>query len=102
MVRPVQHRVLLIGDPQREVYGALAQALPAAHLTSVGSVFEGIAELASETFTPVLAAAEPIERRPEAAAAHAARTGGRQPAGFCPGHPTLELLGGAEDAELRR
>jgi two-component system cell cycle response regulator len=91
MVRPVQHRVLLIGDPQREVYGAIAQALPAAHVTSVGSMFEGIAELSSGTFTAVVAAAEPVERRPEAAVRTLRGLAGDSRL-ILFGHPTLELL----------
>jgi GGDEF domain-containing protein len=91
MVRPVQHRVLLIGDPQREVYGALAQALPASQVISVGTVFEGIAELTSGTFTAVVAAAEPIERRPEAAVRTLRELAGESRF-ILFGHPTLELL----------
>jgi GGDEF domain-containing protein len=91
MVRPVQHRVLLIGDARREVYGALAQALPAAQVTSVGSMFEGIAELTSGTFTAVVAAAEPVERRPEAAVRTLRELAGESRL-ILFGHPTLELL----------
>jgi len=91
MVRPVQHRVLLIGDPRREVYGALAQALPAAQVTSVGSVFEGIAELTGSSYTAVVAAAEPIERRPEAAVRTLRELAGDSRL-ILFGHPTLELL----------
>ncbi len=91
MVRPLQHRVLLIGDPRREVYGALAQALPAAQVTSVGSVFEGIAELAGGAYTAVVAAAEPIERRPEAAVRTLRELAGDSRL-ILFGHPTLELL----------
>ncbi|HYO07703.1 MAG TPA: GGDEF domain-containing protein [Tepidisphaeraceae bacterium] len=60
-------QVLLIGDADRAVQSALAQALPTASVTSVPNYFDGIAELAAQRFTAVLAAAEPIERRPEAA-----------------------------------
>jgi hypothetical protein len=67
MVRLAQERVLLIGDPNRQVHAVLAQALPGAHVTSVASYFDGVAELAASNYTAVVAAAEPIERRPEAA-----------------------------------
>ena len=91
MVRLAQHRVLLIGDPQRDVYGALVQALPAAQVTSVGSVFEGIAELTGGGYTAVVAAAEPIERRPEAAVRVLRELAGDGRLVLF-GHPTLELL----------
>lgn len=91
MVRLVHQRVLLIGDPQREVHGALLQALPGVQVTTASTVFDGIAELASAAFSAVLAPAEPIERRPEAAVRSL-----RELAGDCRlvlfGHPTLELL----------
>jgi GGDEF domain-containing protein len=60
-------RIQLIGDLQRQIHASLAQTLPAAHVTSVPGMFDAIAELASGNYTTVLAAAEPIERRPEAA-----------------------------------
>ena len=59
--------VLVIGDPLQQVQGALAQALPNANVTVVTSYFDAIAELASNRFSAILASAEPIERRPEAA-----------------------------------
>jgi len=66
MPRAVE-RILLIGDLDHQIQSALAQTLPAAHVTSVLSMFDAIAELSAERFTAVLAAAAPIERRPEAA-----------------------------------
>jgi GGDEF domain-containing protein len=84
-------RVLLIGDPQRQMYSALTQALPGADVTTVSNYFDGIAELASNHYTAILAAAEPIERRPESAVKTL-----RQLAGdgrlLLFGHPTLEPL----------
>src|SRR2546423_1481325 len=59
--------VLVIGDADRQVQGALAQALPSATVTAVANYFDGIAELSANRYTTVLASAEPIERRPEAA-----------------------------------
>lgn len=63
----VLENVLVIGDSDRQMQGALAQALPGARVTAVASYFDGIAELSAGRFTTVLASAEPIERRPEAA-----------------------------------
>ena len=91
MVRLAQERVLLIGDAYRQVHGALAQALPGAQVTSVASFFDGVAELVANNFTAVIAAAEPIERRPEAAVRTLRElTGEGRVVLF--GHPTLELL----------
>src|SRR5687767_7549723 len=67
MVRLGPERVLLIGDSQRNLQSALLQAMPAAHITAVPNYFEAIAELSGNQYTAVLASAEPIERRPEAA-----------------------------------
>src|SRR3954471_242250 len=91
MVRSGFERVILIGDTDRQVQGALLQALPGAQVTSVATVFDGIAELTSNSFSTVLAAAEPIERRPEAAVKtlRDLSAGGRL---VLFGHPTLELL----------
>src|SRR5687768_15563127 len=91
MVRLAQERVLLIGDAYRQVHGALVQALPGAQVTSVPSFFDGVAELVANNFTAVIAAAEPIERRPEAAVRTLRElTGEGRVVLF--GHPTLELL----------
>jgi hypothetical protein len=67
MSPPPFENVLVIGDANRDVQDALAQALPNANVTAVASVFDGIAEMTANRYTTVLAAAEPIERRPEAA-----------------------------------
>lgn len=91
MVRLAPERVLLIGDTQRQMQSALSQALPGASVTSVPTIFDGISELTANAFTAVLAAAEPIERRPEPAVrvlrelAHSSRL-------ILFGHPTLEIL----------
>src|SRR5688572_29856809 len=91
MVRLAHERVLLIGDSQRQVQCALLQAVPGAQVTSVSTIFDGIAELAANPYTTVLAAAEPMERRPEAAvrALRELTSDGRL---ILFGHPTLELL----------
>lgn len=62
-----QERILLIGDHDRQLQATLAQVLPSAQLTSVPSYFDAIADLAGTSYTTVLAAAAPIERRPEPA-----------------------------------
>jgi PleD family two-component response regulator len=67
MVRLSQERVLVIGDSDRQVFIALAQAIPTAQVRAVSTIFDAIAELSHEQYTTVLAAAEPMERRPEAA-----------------------------------
>lgn len=66
-MRANEERVLLVADPQREVHGALISALPSASVTAVNDYFDAIAELSAGQYTTVVASAEPIERRPEAA-----------------------------------
>ena len=60
-------QVLLIGDTDRSVENALSQAISTATVTAVPTYFDAIAELTANRYTAVLASAEPIERRPEAA-----------------------------------
>ena len=91
MVRMANERVLLIGDAQRDVQSALMQTVPQAQVTAVGSLFDGIAELASGRFTTILAAAEPLERRPEAAV-RTLRELAPEARLLLFGHPTLEIL----------
>ena len=91
MVRLLHERVLLIGDAQRDVQAALAEALPGAQLTSVPTLFDGIAELSGSRFTTVLASAEPLERRPEAAVRALRELAGESRL-LLFGHPTLEIL----------
>src|SRR5688500_16872537 len=91
MIRLVPQRVLLIGDSDRQVQGALAQSMPGAQVTSVPNYFDGIAELAANGYTAVLAAAEPIERRPEAAVRTLRDVAGDARIVLF-GHPTLEPL----------
>src|SRR3954467_13699578 len=62
-----QEKILLIGDYDRQGHAALAHVLPSADITSVPSYFDAIADLAGTSYTTVLAAAAPIERRPEPA-----------------------------------
>lgn len=91
MVRLLQERVLLIGDAQHDVQAALAEALPHAQVTSVATLFDGIAELSGGRFTTVLASAEPLERRPEAAVRTLRELAGDARLMLF-GHPTLEIL----------
>jgi len=91
MVRLFHERVLLIGDGRRDVESALLQAAPAARVTSVPTLFDGIAELAANRYTMVLAAAEPLERRPEAAVKTLRELAGDARL-LLYGHPTLEIL----------
>jgi PleD family two-component response regulator len=60
-------QVLLVGDSDRSVEDALNQAISNATVTAVPTYFDAIAELAANRYTAVIASAEPIERRPEAA-----------------------------------
>jgi len=91
MPRQTSERVLLIGDTQRQMHAALSQALPGAQVTSVANMFDGLAELAANSYTAVLAAAEPIERRPEAAVGTLREMAGESRLVLF-GHPTLEIL----------
>lgn len=91
MTRHTTERVLLIGDAQRQVQAALALALPGAQVTSVATVFDGIGELSATAYTAVLAAAEPIERRPEPAVRVLRYLAGDGRL-LLFGHPTLEIL----------
>jgi GGDEF domain-containing protein len=59
--------ILLIGDRDRSVHGAIESALPSSRITRVNSVFDGIAELYHNSFASVVAPVEPLERRPEPA-----------------------------------
>jgi two-component system, cell cycle response regulator len=62
-----QERILLIGDRDRHVHQTLSQVLPSAEVTLVPTYFDAICELNAGGYTSVLASAEPIEKRPEAA-----------------------------------
>jgi DNA-binding response OmpR family regulator len=84
-------RILLIGDTQRQMYGVAAAALPGADVVSVGNYFDAIAELQTGQYTAVLAAVEPIERRPEAAVRTLRQLAGTRRI-LLFGHPTLEPL----------
>ncbi len=95
-MRPTEN-ILLIGDTRREMRSAIEDALSGATVTAVEGMFDGIAELAAidgdygAAFTTVLAAAEPIERRPEAAVRTLRELAGNSRLVLF-GHPTLELL----------
>lgn len=91
MARLGTERVLLIGDSQQQMRGALAQAVPGAEVREVANYFDAIAELANQPFSAVVAPAEPIERRPEAAV-RTLRELAREARLILFGHPTLEPL----------
>jgi len=91
MVRLAHERVLLIGDARRDVQAAVVRALPAAQVVSVPSIFDGIAELVAGSYSAVLAAVEPIERRPDAAVRTLRELAGEGRL-ILFGHPTLEVL----------
>src|SRR5215203_5954434 len=91
MARIGTERVLLIADSQREVHAALISAVPSATITAVNDYFDGIAELSANQYTTVVASAEPIERRPEAAVRQLRELAGDGRVVLF-GHPTLELL----------
>jgi len=91
MVSLAHERILLVGDHDRSMHGALAQVLPMANVTAVPSYFDAIAELCAGRYTTVLAAAEPIERRPEAATRTLRELAGDGRL-LLFGHPTLEPL----------
>ncbi len=91
MPRLASQRVLLIGDAKRDIHAVLLGALPGAQITSVPTLFDGIAELSAGSYTTVLAAAEPLERRPEAAIKTLREVSGEGRV-ILFGHPTLELL----------
>ena len=91
MSRIAPERVLVIGDAKRDVQAAVAQAAPGAQVTGVATVFDGIAELAANPYTTVMAAVEPIERRPEAAV-RALRELARDSRLILFGQPSLEML----------
>ena len=84
-------RILLIGDEGCDVKTALLAASPTAQITRVSTLFDGIAELSSNRYAAVLAAAEPLERRPEAAVKTLRELAGDARL-LLFGHPTLEIL----------
>lgn len=91
MVRLTGERILLIGDVQRQMQSALSHALPGAQIAIAPNLFEGVAELSGGTYTAVLAAAEPMERRPEAAVRVLRELAGEGRL-ILFGQPALELL----------
>ena len=91
MVRLSQERVLLVGDVDRQIFNAVSQALPTAQVRTVDTLFDAIAELSQEKYTAVLASAEPLERRPEAAVKTLRQLSGNGRL-LLFGHPTLEPL----------
>jgi len=67
MARHAQQRVLVIGESGRDIAAAVSEAMPGATVRHANSIFDGIAELSQESYAAVLAAAEPVGQRAEAA-----------------------------------
>lgn len=67
MVRLGNENILVIGDRDRRMHTSVANAMPAASVTSVQSVFDALAELNAGVYSGVLVNVSPIESRPEAA-----------------------------------
>jgi diguanylate cyclase (GGDEF)-like protein len=63
----IPQNVLVIGDTDRDLAAAVAQAMPGAAVHHAENLFDGIAELSRDRYSAVFAAAEPVGRRPEAA-----------------------------------
>jgi two-component system cell cycle response regulator len=91
MSRLASEKILLIGDTHRDLHAAVMMARPSASIVSVPSFFDGIAELSNRNYSAVLAAAEPIERRPESAVKTLRELAGNGRL-LLFGHPTLEPL----------
>jgi PleD family two-component response regulator len=91
MVSLAPERILLIADGDRQLCAAIERAAPSAQVTSVASIFDGVAELAEGSFTTIFAAAAPIERRPEAAVRTLRELAGDSRL-LLFGNPTLEPL----------
>jgi ActR/RegA family two-component response regulator len=67
MVRLGNENILVVGDRDRRMHTSVANAMPAASVTSVQSVFDALAELNAGVYSGVLVNIDPIESRPEAA-----------------------------------
>ena len=84
--------ILVIGDSDDSVAGAVTAALPTARTVSAPAIFDGLAELRAGTFAAVFAAVEPVERRPEPAVRALREMAGEAGRIILFGHPTLEPL----------
>ncbi len=84
--------ILVIGDADESVKGAVTAALPSVRTVSAAAIFDGLAELRAGTFSAVFAAIEPVERRPEAAVRALREMAGEGGRVILFGHPTLEPL----------
>ena len=91
MVAEKKKKILLIGDAKSEVRAMLDQAAPSAEVTVAATIFDGLAELVGTRYAAVLANAEPIERRPEAAVKQLRELAGESRL-LMFGTPTLEPL----------
>jgi len=88
MVR-ASEKILVIGDSGRQLQVVLEEAMPMAQISAVDNYFEAIADLSANQYTAVLAAVEPIERRPESAV-RTVRHLAADARLVLFGHPTLE------------
>jgi diguanylate cyclase (GGDEF)-like protein len=86
-----RENILLVGDHDRSVRAALADAMPGAGVTTVAHWFDALAEAGSGGFSTVLANVEPIERRPDAAVRNLRNALGEGRI-ILFGHPSLEPL----------
>lgn len=87
MAKP--EKILVIGDSQHQLQAVLEQAMPLAEVCASDNYFDAIAELSANQYTTVLAAVEPIERRPESAV-RTIRSVAADARLVLFGHPTLE------------
>ena len=91
MVRAAQENILVIADADRQLQTVLAQAMPLARISAADTWFDAIADLSCNRYSSVLAAVEPIERRPESAV-RTVRHLAADARLILFGHPTLEPL----------
>ena len=89
---PKPETILVIGDSDDSVSGAVSAALPSARTVSAAAIFDGLAELRADAYSAVFAAVEPVERRPEPAVRALRELAGDSARVILFGHPTLEPL----------
>ena len=85
-------KILILGDRDDHVLAAVAAARPDASIVRAASIFDGLAELHAGPFSAVVAAVEPMERRPEPAVRALRQLVGNKARVFLYGNTTLEPL----------
>lgn len=85
-------KILLLGDRDDHVMAAVAAARPEASIVRASTLFDGLAELHAGPFSAVVAAVEPIERRPEPAVRAMRALVGNKARVLLYGNTTLEPL----------